>query len=89
MDIAFPTRRFGGYIFDCDGTIADTMPLHYRAWSRALAESGAYFPIDLFYAWGGKPTVAIVAELNEMFGFGLDVDEMVCRKENYYLQLIC
>ena len=21
-----------GLIFDCDGTLADTMPLHWRAW---------------------------------------------------------
>jgi len=40
MDIAFPTRRFGGYIFDCDGTIADTMPLHFLAWTQAMEEAG-------------------------------------------------
>ena len=88
MDIAFPTRRFGGYIFDCDGTIADTMPLHYRAWMRAMEEFGGKFPEDLFYSWGGKPTDIIVAELNAMFGLCLDVQKTVRRKEDYYLALV-
>ena len=88
VDIAFPTRRFGGYIFDCDGTIADTMPLHYRAWTRAMEEFGGKFPEELFYSWGGKPTDIIVAELNDMFGLCLDVEKTVRRKEGFYLALV-
>jgi len=85
MDIAFPTHHFAGYIFDCDGTIADTMPLHYKAWSRAMADFGGQFPEDLFYAWGGKPTSVIVEQLNAMFGLSLEVEETVAKKESYYL----
>lgn len=88
MDIAFPTRQFGGYIFDCDGTIADTMPIHFRAWSRAMQDLGGKFPEDLFYSWGGKPTDVIVNQLNAMFGLSLNVEETVQRKENYYLQSV-
>jgi len=88
MDIAFPTHRFAGYIFDCDGTIADTMPLHYRAWSQAMADFGGEFPEDLFYAWGGKPTTVIVEQLNAMLGLSLDVGEVVAKKESYYLQTV-
>ena len=88
VDIAFPTRRFGGYIFDCDGTIADTMPLHFRAWTRAMEDLGGRFPEDLFYSWGGKPTDIIVAELNSTLGLSLDVEKTVRRKEDYYLTLV-
>jgi len=88
MDIDFPTRRFGGYIFDCDGTIADTMPLHFLAWTRAMEEFGGQFPEDLFYAWGGKPTDVIIGQLNAMFGLSLDVGETLRRKENYYLEMV-
>ena len=88
MDIAFPTRQFGGYIFDCDGTIADTMPLHFRAWTRAMEEFGGTFPEELFYSWGGKPTGIIVVELNAMFGLSLDVDKTVRRKEDCYLAMV-
>jgi HAD superfamily hydrolase (TIGR01509 family) len=86
MKLAIPVRQFGGYIFDCDGTIADTMPIHYRAWSQAMRDFGGQFPEDLFYQWGGKPTAVIVEHLNEKFGLSLNVVETVHRKESYYLQ---
>lgn len=88
MKLDIPNRAFGGYIFDCDGTIADNMPLHYRAWSMAMADFGGEYPEDLFYAWGGRPTAVIVGLLNEKYGLALDVDETVQRKEKYYLSLI-
>lgn len=88
MQIAFPTRPYAGYIFDCDGTIADTMPLHYKAWSAAMQEFGGTFPEDLFYSWGGTPTDVIVRQLNEKFGLSLDVDATVRTKEDYYLDIV-
>lgn len=88
MKLEIPDRPFGGYIFDCDGTIADTMPLHYRAWTKAMEELGGIFPEELFYAWGGKPATAIVVELNERFQLSLDVEETVRRKEAAYMALI-
>ena len=88
MKLDIPNRVFGGYIFDCDGTIADNMPLHYRAWSMAMADFGGEYPEELFYAWGGRPTAVIVGLLNEKYGLALDVDETVQRKEKYYLTLI-
>jgi HAD superfamily hydrolase (TIGR01509 family) len=88
LKLDIPDRAFGGYIFDCDGTIADNMPLHYRAWSMAMADFGGEYPEELFYAWGGRPTAVIVGLLNEKYGLALDVDETVQRKEKYYLSLI-
>jgi hypothetical protein len=40
MKLDIPAGDFAGYIFDCDGTLVDTMPLHFRAWSGALQEAG-------------------------------------------------
>jgi beta-phosphoglucomutase family hydrolase len=88
MKLEIPDRIFSGYIFDCDGTIADTMPLHFRAWSKAMTDFGGQFPENLFYEWGGKPTSVIVEQLNERFGLVLDVEETVNRKEDHYLTLI-
>jgi HAD superfamily hydrolase (TIGR01509 family) len=88
LKLEIPDGPFGGYIFDCDGTIADNMPLHYRAWSLAMADFGGEYPEELFYAWGGRPTAVIVGLLNEKYGLALDVDETVRRKEKYYLSLI-
>jgi beta-phosphoglucomutase-like phosphatase (HAD superfamily) len=55
MKLNLPPGPFRAYLFDCDGTIADSMPLHYIAWSKALGEWGCTFDEELFYAWGGKP----------------------------------
>ncbi|MEX1119661.1 MAG: HAD family phosphatase [Terrimicrobiaceae bacterium] len=88
MRLEIPNRKFLGYIFDCDGTLADTMPLHYRAWSRAMAEEGADFPETTFYEWGGRPAADIVASLNERCGLSMPPVETVRRKEKYFLELL-
>ncbi len=86
MKLEIPSHPFAGYIFDCDGTIADTMPIHYRAWSQAMKDFGGTFPEDLFYQWGGIPTAVIVEKLNEKFGLSLNVEETVRCKERHYLE---
>jgi len=86
MKLKLPAGDFRAYLFDCDGTIADSMPLHYKAWKRALAEYGGTYAEDLFYAWGGKPVRKIIADLNEMQGLSMPVDALAMRKEGYYLE---
>ena len=88
MELQIPDRAFAGYIFDCDGTLADTMPLHYRAWQRLLEENGGDFPEALFYTLGGKTTHSIIELLNERNGLKIDVHAGSERKEEYYLELI-
>ncbi len=88
LKLEIPEGEFGGYIFDCDGTLADNMPLHYRAWSRAMEDFGGTYPEELFYQWGGRPTAHIVEALNERFGLSMEVDAVVRRKEEVYLSLI-
>jgi beta-phosphoglucomutase family hydrolase len=89
MKLVIPDRVFGGYIFDCDGTLADTMPLHYRAWTRLVAELGGTFPEQLFYESGGKPTVEILRMLRDEHGLKVgDVEKAAKRKEEYFLEMI-
>ena len=70
------TREFGGYIFDCDGTLADSMVVHHRAWLSALREHGATFDFhwDLFVSRAGMSLPNTVEELNVQFGLRLDPD---------------
>jgi HAD superfamily hydrolase (TIGR01509 family) len=86
--LAALVRPFDGAIFDCDGTLADTMPLHYRAWVDALAARGAEMAEQLFYDLGGVPTSDIVRILNDRFGYTLDVDETADAKEELYEALL-
>lgn len=88
MPLALPAGDFRAFIFDCDGTLADNMPLHYAAWSRAMQDYGGSYPEELFYEWGGVPTADIVHRLNAKFGLSLVVDEVVVRKEHYYREMI-
>lgn len=84
MNLKLPAGDFRAYLFDCDGTIADSMPLHYKAWKKALAEYGCTYEEDLFYAWGGKPVRNIIADLNKMHGLNMPVDELAEHKEQLY-----
>ncbi len=88
MPLQLPPGDFRALIFDCDGTLADNMPVHFQAWSRAMADCGGSYPEELFYEWGGVPTAEIVRRLNDKFGFSMDVDEVVLRKESYYREMI-
>jgi beta-phosphoglucomutase-like phosphatase (HAD superfamily) len=84
MKLELPEGPFKAYLFDCDGTIVDSMPLHYVAWNTVLGEYGCEFDEALFYAWGGMPVVEIIKALNEMHGIDMPVEETRARKEKIY-----
>lgn len=80
------TREYGGYIFDCDGTLADSMVVHYEAWLSALALHGA--PIDftweLFTSRAGMTLPSTVRELNAQFGLALDPEAVTASQRLEY-----
>ena len=88
MQLEIPPGDFRAYLFDCDGTVVDSMPLHYIAWKTALAECGCDYPEDLFYQWGGKPIRQIIADLNAMKGLAMPVEQVARRKEGLYYELL-
>ena len=88
MPLRIPAGDFRAFIFDCDGTLADNMHLHYEAWSRAMEDFGGSYPEKLFYEWGGVPTADIVRRLNDKFALSMNVDQVVMRKEHYYRESI-
>jgi beta-phosphoglucomutase-like phosphatase (HAD superfamily) len=75
-----------GLVFDCDGTLADTMPLHWQAWQVVTARHGFVFPEERFYALGGVPTTEIFALLCQEQGkVGLDCRALSKEKEQAYM----
>jgi HAD superfamily hydrolase (TIGR01509 family) len=80
-EMAKPERAF---IFDLDGTLADTMPSHYLAWTRIAARHGLTFPEARFYALGGVPTAKIAAMLISEAGLALDPTAVALEKEQAY-----
>ena len=90
MDITriAPPQPYKALIFDCDGTLADTMPNHYKAWAASLQSFGADLTEENFYRMGGWPNKAIIDDLNREFGYGLDIERTQEDKERRYIELL-
>ena len=88
MKLQLPEGAFKAYLFDCDGTIVDSMPLHYITWQKTLVEFGITFEEELFYAWGGRPVPDIIASLNDMHGITLPMDDLLRRKKAMYFDML-
>ena len=86
-----PPPGTAGLIFDCDGTLADTMPVHYRAWLKVLAGVGIPFPEDRFYQLGGVPTAKIIRILSDETGVPLheeQIEGLTVAKEEHFLEML-
>jgi beta-phosphoglucomutase-like phosphatase (HAD superfamily) len=70
-----------GLIFDCDGTLADTMALHYAAWGDAFAALGLTCPLEFLIRHNGQPTDQIVRRYNAEFGQHVEVAAFVADKD--------
>jgi beta-phosphoglucomutase-like phosphatase (HAD superfamily) len=86
--LKLPNGPFKAYLFDCDGTIVDSMPLHYIAWKRVLAEWNCEFGEQTFYAWGGMPVAEIISTLNVRDNLAMPVEEVAKRKEALYFEIL-
>jgi len=75
-------------IFDCDGTLADSMPLHWRAWDAVCKRNGIELPEERFYKLGGVPSQKILAMLKQEQGLAFDPAEISRQKEEAYLPLM-
>jgi beta-phosphoglucomutase family hydrolase len=81
-------HQIKGIIFDCDGTLADTMPLHWKAWQQITRKHGLHFPEDRFYSLGGVPSRDILAMLCREQGKNLDCLALSREKEEAYLPFL-
>lgn len=86
--LSLPSNGFDAVIFDCDGTLVDSMPAHFEAWCEALSIYGAggVFKEDVFFAMGGRPTLDIVVELNDEYNLKLDPTAVALAKREAFLK---
>jgi beta-phosphoglucomutase family hydrolase len=82
------SSKLEGLIFDCDGTLVDTMPLHWQAWQLTSARHSLVFPEERFYALGGVPSRDIVKMLAIEQGLALDPLAVAREKEEAYLAVM-
>ncbi|MEZ0218619.1 MAG: HAD family hydrolase [Rariglobus sp.] len=90
MQLDIPAGEFAGYIFDLDGTLIHTMPLHYRAWDSAMREHGLRETLneDLFYSLGGVPTVQVAESIAVHYGLTIDPFKVEHTKEGFFLEML-
>lgn len=85
IELAAP---YEGIIFDLDGTIADTMPLHYQASQEICNAYGFDFPITYFFSEAGRPTIDVFVDLMKILNNGLDGEKLATAKEKRFLELL-
>ncbi len=79
---------FKAIIFDCDGTLADTMPAHFISWQNTLKRVGIAMTEDRFYDLGGTPSEDLVAILAEEQNVTIDPAALAHEKELEFLKSI-
>lgn len=85
MTIAIPDH-IRALIFDCDGTLADTVPIHLEAWKETFEQYGYSYPEKLLLDTMGAPTEDILEQYNRMTGSNIDVSGFTREKEKKTFQ---
>jgi HAD superfamily hydrolase (TIGR01509 family) len=80
----FPENDYKALLFDFDGTVADTMGAHLKAWNTGLANYGLTLSREQHLAWAGRPTCIIVQLLNEMHKIDIPMDQFLKEKEFHF-----
>lgn len=75
-------------IFDCDGTLADTMPFHMRAWREALAALNQDYPEDFFFPLKGMKEEEIVDLYNQQFNQHLNITQVLTEKHRRFQEML-
>ena len=90
MLLDIPDGDFAAYLFDLDGTLVDSMPVHLRAWEIALRRVGLMVPFDeaYFYSLGGVPTLESAVIFAQHYGLTFDAHVLVEQKEHLYLEML-
>lgn len=86
MILEIPPGDFAGYLFDLDGTLIDSMPVHYKAWDAAMRKFGLGQQLDeeLFYSMGGMPTTRVAELFGKHYGLTIEPLEVMEVKEQFF-----
>lgn len=74
------TSSFEAVLFDLDGTLVDTMPLHFQAYRDVLAEIGIPLDFPAFMAASGGAARETIPRLLNGFACDVPVEEIHRRK---------
>ena len=74
-------------IFDMDGVIVDTEPLHYKAYHLMFNEVGIQVPPELYESFTGQSTLNICKQIVDYFGLDMMPDQLVRLKRRHFIKL--
>ena len=77
-----------GLIFDCDGTLVDSMPLHMEAWKAAFGKYNSYYNEEFLFSLKGMKETEIIDLYNTKFNTELNPEIMVAAKHKYFIENI-
>jgi HAD superfamily hydrolase (TIGR01509 family) len=83
-----PRSPYAALIFDCDGTLADTLPVHFRTWKAAFGPLGAALTEEWYRDRTGLTAVAFIQAFNQAFGYSLDVQTIDAERQQHFAKLI-
>lgn len=74
-------------IFDLDGTLSDSLPVHVETWKMAGAKYGFDFDPVIVYEMTGRPTIEFARRIVEQYRLGADPEEIVRFKQKAFWEL--
>ncbi len=75
-------------IFDCDGTLTDSMRAHWSAWRDSLARQQMDLDEQSFYRHSGTPSSRVIPMLAAQQGVTVDFPRALREKEDIFLRSI-
>ncbi len=83
-----PKSPYKALIFDCDGTLADTLPVHFQTWSASLQAVGADISRDWYYKYCGTSAQEMLQILKDSFGYQFDSEAIAFERQKHYQSLL-
>lgn len=74
-------------IFDMDGVLFDSEPLHIRAWQAVTTPLGYQFASEWFLPWVGIPDWQVSDHLHREYGLGASGENLLQQKRTHYLRI--
>lgn len=83
-----PVPPYAALIFDCDGTIADTLPVHFQSWQAAFDQYEATLPEDWYHDRTGLTAAEFIQSFNQTFGYAINLQTVDQERQQHFNRLI-
>lgn len=86
--IDLPAQNIKGIIFDCDGTLVDTMPVHNKAWAAIFQKYDIKTPLSYLDRFASCPSWMLAKDVFEKENLNLDYNTIGQEKEDLYFEYL-